>query len=229
LPKEIVDLALKYRCKSISYTYNEPIVYFEYTYDTAKIAKEAGLKNIYVTSGYETTKAIDYLSGVIDGFNIDLKSFSDNFYKKICNASLKPVLKAIEYSYKKGIFIEITTLLIPDENDSEEEIRKIARFIASIDTSIPWHISRFYPTYKMSNKNLTSLKTLLRAYEIGKEEGLKYVYIGNLNAPEYETTYCPNCNFSVIKRSGHLGERVENHLKNGKCPKCSTNIFGVWE
>ncbi|MRJ03411.1 MAG: AmmeMemoRadiSam system radical SAM enzyme [Epsilonproteobacteria bacterium] len=229
LPPEVaVQLALQYSCSAIAYTYNEPVVWFEYSYDTAKLAKEQGLKNIYVTSGYETRKALDLLSQVIDGFNIDLKAFSERFYEKLCGAKLKPVLEAIEYAYKKERWIEITTLFIPNENDSEEEMRKIANFIASIDTAIPWHVSGFYPTYRMRDRPPTPPETLLRAYEIGREEGLQFVYVGNFNSPEHETTYCPSCGFAVIERSGYLGERVRNHLRDGRCPRCNTYIPGVW-
>ena len=229
-PETAVELALHYGCKSIAYTYNEPIVWFEYSYDTAKLAKEKGLKNIYVTSGYETKAAMKYLKEVIDGMNIDLKAFTEEFYQKLCGARLKPVLEAIEEAYKADLWIEITTLFIPGENDSEEEMRKIANFIASIDTAIPWHVSGFYPTYKMLDKNPTPPETLLKAYEIGRAEGLKFVYVGNFNAPQYETTYCPACGYAVIERSGYLGEKVVNHLtEDGHCPKCNTYIPGVWK
>ncbi len=228
-PKDAVELALKYNSKSIAYTYNEPIVWFEYNYDIAKLAKEKGLKNVYVTSGYETRKAMDKLAPLIDGMNIDLKAFTDRFYKELCGARLKPVLEAIEYAYKKDIWIEITTLFIPGQNDSEEEMRQIANFIASIDTAIPWHVSGFYPTYKMTDTKPTPPETLLKAHEIGKAEGLQFVYVGNFNAPEFETTYCPNCGFAVIERAGYIGNEVKNHLKDGRCPKCNTFIPGVWQ
>lgn len=228
-PQNIVDLALQNGCRSIAYTYNEPIVFFEYTYDTAKIAHEKGLKNIYVTSGYETRKAIDLLAPYIDGMNIDIKGFSEEFYKEICGAKLKPVLEAVKYAHEKGIWVEITTLLIPSKNDSDEEIRGIARFIASLDTSMPWHLSAFHPTYKMLDLPKTPLKTLLRAYEIGVEEGLKYVYIGNVDHEKYESTYCPECTKKVISRSGNIGQFVENMVdENGTCPYCLYKLKGVW-
>ncbi len=228
-PQKAVALALENNCDSIAYTYNEPIVFFEYTYDTAKLAHAKGLKNIYVTSGYETHKALDLLEPYIDGMNIDIKSFSDSFYKKICGAKLKPVLECIKYAYSKGIWIEITTLLIPDKNDSNEEIREIARFIASLDTSIPWHLSAFHPMYKMLDVPRTPLSTLLRAYSIAKEEGLKYVYVGNIDNEEHESTYCPRCKVQLIKRSGRIGQYVQNRLgKNGTCPECNYLIRGVW-
>ncbi len=228
-PQRIVDLAIENGCESIAYTYNEPIVFFEYTYDTAKLAHENGLKNIYVTSGYETIKAIDLLEPYIDGMNIDIKSFSDDFYKEICGARLKPVLQAVKYAHEKGIWIEITTLLIPNKNDSDEEIRNIARFIASVDTSIPWHLSAFHPTYKMLDVSYTPESTLLRAYKIGQEEGLKYLYVGNIDNQNHESTYCPSCHEKVIERNGHIGQFVTNKLnKNGVCPYCDYKLEGVW-
>ena len=228
-PQAAVDLALQNECQSIAYTYNEPVVFFEYTYDTAKIAHEAGLKNIYVTSGYETHKAIDTIAPFLDGMNIDIKSYSQSFYKDICGASLKPVLDTIEYAHKKGIWIETTTLLIPGHNDSDEEIRAIAKFQADLDPSMPWHISGFYPMYKMKDVPPTSSQTLRRAYEIGKEMGLKYVYVGNIDDESRESTYCPNCHHLVIGRHGHIGQYVTNHLINAnECPSCGTKIEGVW-
>jgi pyruvate formate lyase activating enzyme len=228
-PEHLVELAIENGCDSIAYTYNEPIVFFEYTYDTAKLAHEKGLKNIYVTSGYETDKAIDLLAPYIDGMNIDIKSFSNEFYKEICGARLQPVLDAVTYAHKKGIWIEITTLLIPGKNDSDEEIRGIARFIADLDTSIPWHLSAFHPTYKMLDTPYTPESKLLRAYKIGQQEGLKYLYIGNVDNEDYESTYCPSCKNRVIDRSGNIGQFVSNELnENGICPYCNYKLEGVW-
>ncbi|MBN2782502.1 MAG: AmmeMemoRadiSam system radical SAM enzyme [Campylobacterales bacterium] len=228
-PKQIVELALEYGCKSIAYTYNEPVVFFEYTYDTAKIARENGLKNIYVTSGYETHKAIDVIAPYLDGMNIDIKSFSNDFYKNICGARLDPVLETVLYAYKKGIWIEITTLIIEGKNDSDDELRAIAKFLASIDTSIPWHLSAFHPMYKMLDVGRTKTSTLKRAYDIAKEEGLKYVYMGNVDLEDYESTYCPSCKEKVIQRSGYIGSNVSNSLKDGGlCPSCGYLLKGIW-
>ena len=228
-PERIVELAIEQGCESIAYTYNEPIVFFEYTYDTAKLAHEKGLKNIYVTSGYETHKALDLLEPYIDGMNIDIKAFTDEFYKDICGARLKPVLDCVKYAHEKGIWIEITTLLIPGKNDSDEEIRDIARFIVSINPSIPWHISAFHPTYKMLDAPRTPASTLLRAYNIGKVEGLKYLYVGNIDDQDHESTYCPKCSKKVIDRKGHIGQIVSNKLdENGVCPYCGYMLEGVW-
>lgn len=228
-PQEIVELAIQNNCDSIAYTYNEPIVFFEYTYDTAKLAHEKGLKNIYVTSGYETKKSIDLLAPYIDGMNIDIKSFSDDFYKEICGARLKPVLEAVKYAHEKGIWIEITTLLIEGKNDSDEEIRNIAKFIVQLDNSIPWHLSAFHPMYKMLDVERTPLSTLHRAYKIAQQEGLKYVYVGNIDDNDYESTYCPSCKKKVIDRSGNIGQFVINNLnKKGTCQNCGYNLEGVW-
>lgn len=228
-PQQAVDLALKHNCQSIAYTYNEPTVFFEYTYDTAKLAHEAGLKNVYVTSGYETHKAIDTLAPFLDGMNIDIKGFSQLFYKEICGASLKPVLDTINYAHKKGIWIETTTLFIPGHNDSVEEMRGIAKFQAELDPSMPWHISAFHPMYKMLDVHPTPPSTLKRAYEIGKEMGLKYIYVGNIDDEARESTYCPQCNKLVINRQGHIGQYVTNHLKDhGMCPYCGYKLEGVW-
>ena len=229
-PERIVELALEYECSSIAYTYNEPIVFFEYTYDTAKLAHEKGLKNIYVTSGYETKKALDLLSAYIDGMNIDLKAFSNAFYEEICGAKLKPVLEAIRYAHEKGIWIEITTLLIPGKNDTEREIREMAHFIADLDPMIPWHLSAFHPSYKMRDVERTPASTLHNAYNIAMEEGLKYVYVGNIDDEDHESTYCPSCHQSVIKRRGHIGQDVINMLETGgSCPHCGYKIEGVWQ
>lgn len=178
-PEQIVEEAIKNKCKSIAYTYNEPAIFIEFVYDVAKLAKSKGLKNILVTNGYMTKECLDYISPYIDAVNIDLKSFNEKFYIKICKAHLKPVLETIEFVHKKKIWIEVTTLIIPGENDSKKELEQIAKFIASIDKNIPWHISRFFPMYKMTNKDTTPMETLKEAEKIGKKY-LKYVHIGNL-------------------------------------------------
>jgi pyruvate formate lyase activating enzyme len=228
-PEKIEQLAIENRCASIAYTYNEPVVFFEYTYDTAKLAHAKGLKNIYVTSGYETKKSIDLLAPYVDGMNIDIKSFSDEFYKNICGARLKPVLECVKHAHEKGIWVEITTLMIQGKNDSDEEIRSIAKFIAEIDPAIPWHLSAFHPMYKMLDVPRTPQSTLRRAYKIAQEEGLKYIYVGNIDDNDYESTYCPECKQKVIDRSGNIGQYVTNKLdENGNCPHCNYRLEGIW-
>jgi len=229
MPETIVNIAKTRKIPSIAFTYNEPVVVFEYAYDTFKLAKQNGIKTVFVSSGYETKEAIDTIKPYLNAANIDLKAFTDRFYRKICGARLKPVLDSIEYTYKQGIWIEITTLIIPGENDSKEELRDIARFIASIDKNIPWHVSRFYPMYKMLDRPPTPIEKLKEAYEIGKEEGLNYAYVGNVLDEDRKSTYCPSCGFKVIDRTGYVGQYVTNHLVDGKCPKCNTPIAGVWK
>jgi len=192
-PQEAVDLALAYECESIAYTYNEPATYFEYCYDTAKLAHEAGLKNIYATSGYETAVAIDLIAPFVDIMVIDIKSSNDTFYNDLCGASLQPVLDTIRYAHSKGIRIEATTPLIPEHNDSDEAIRAIGTFIADLDPSIPWHLMPFKPMYKMLNIGQTPAETLRRAYDIGKKTGLHYVYIKNPEAEGCDTASCHGC------------------------------------
>jgi len=178
-PEEIVEMALKTGCKSIAYTYNEPAIFLEFVKECAVLAHKKNLKNILVTNGYFSKEGFDYIKKFIDAANIDLKSFKEEFYQKFCGSRLKPVLETIKRFYKNKIHIEITTLIIPGENDSKEELENIAKFISKIDKNIPWHISRFFPHYKMLNKEITPLLSLERAYLIGKKY-LKYVYIGNV-------------------------------------------------
>jgi len=222
-PEEIVSSAVKNGCKSIAYTYNEPTIFAEYISDTAKLAKKKHLKNILVTNGYMSKECLDYLAPNIDAANVDLKAFSDNFYKKHTAARLKPVLDTIKRMHKRGIWLEITTLIIPGENDSSEELEKIAKFISKIDKNIPWHISRFYPQYKMLDKNPTSLKSLRTAKKIG-EKYLKYVYVGNVYEDSH--TFCKTCNNPIIERRGYY---IENKMKRNKCPFCGNDVEGVFE
>jgi pyruvate formate lyase activating enzyme len=226
-PEEIVDYAVNNEIEVIAYTYNEPAVFFEYAYDIAKLASKKGIRNVFVSNGYSSKEAISKIKRYLDGINIDLKSFSEEFYNKLCKARLEPVLDSIKRIYKFGIWLELTTLVIPERNDSEEELRKIAEFIASIDKDIPWHISAFYPAYKMLNINATPLDTLMRAYKIGKEAGLRYVYVGNIYGNKYESTYCFNCGKNIIKRVGF--SVVSNNIENGKCRFCNKEIKGVWK
>jgi len=224
-PSAIVAAALKTRCKSISYTYTEPTIYFELAYETALLAVEAGLKNVFVTNGYITPDALGVIRPYLHAANIDLKGFTDDFYKNICGARLQPVLDAIRLYKEFGIWIEITTLVIPGHNDSDEELRDIARFIRSVGEEIPWHVTRFHPTYKLTDQPRTPLATLKRAQQIGFEAGLRYVYEGNIPG-EGENTVCWSCKKSLVKRIGFSVE--ENKVKEGKCSYCSAVIDGVW-
>jgi pyruvate formate lyase activating enzyme len=225
-PAEIVEAALRHHCASISYTYTEPTIFFELAYDTATLARKAGLKNVFVTNGYITPEALREISPVLDAANIDLKGFTDDFYKNICGARLQPVLDSIRLYKELGIWIEITTLVIPGHNDSENELRQIAQFVRSVGEGVPWHVSRFHPTYKLIDRPRTPLETLKRARQIGIDEGLRYVYEGNIPGEGEETT-CWSCGKSLVKRYGFSVE--ENHVKDGKCGFCGAKMDGVWE
>ena len=217
-PEEIAADAKAQRCESISYTYTEPTIFFEFAYDTARAARALGLKNTFVTNGYQTPETIEKMAEVIDAANVDLKAFSDEFYKQRCRARLAPVLKAIRLMHEKGIFLEITTLVVPGENDGQDEISQIADFIVSVSPDIPWHVSRFHPQYKQADKDWTPSDTIFEALETGKKAGLKYVYAGNLPAGEYENTYCPGCGRMVVERSGFSSRNTG--LRGNRCAGC---------
>ncbi|MDD4202972.1 MAG: AmmeMemoRadiSam system radical SAM enzyme [Candidatus Omnitrophica bacterium] len=223
--EKIAEKVFVSQCESVSYTYTEPTIFFEYAYDIARIVSEKGIKNIFVTNGYMTQEALDYIRKYLDAANIDLKAFSENFYHKHCKASLAPVLETIKRMKDNGIWIELTTLLIPGENDSDEELKKLTKFIASVDKAMPWHISRFSPSYNMMDKESTSLEVLEKAKKIGEKAGLKYVYVGNI---EYDNnTYCPKCKAVLIKRKGFSSQNIG--VKNNKCIKCNSEIDGVYK
>ncbi|HEY6010221.1 MAG TPA: AmmeMemoRadiSam system radical SAM enzyme [Nitrospirota bacterium] len=224
-PEAIVESALRQGCASISYTYTEPTIYFELAYDTAKLAVQAGLRNVFVTNGYITPEALGEIRPYLHAANIDLKGFTEEFYRNICGAKLQHVLDAIKLYKEFGIWIELTTLVIPGLNDSDEELREIARFIKSVDENIPWHVSRFHPTYLLMDKPITPVATLKRARQIGLDSGLRYVYEGNVPG-EGEETFCWNCKKSLVKRIGF--SVLENSIKNGVCGSCGAKIEGVW-
>ena len=224
-PEDIVSRATDAGCRSIAYTYTEPTIFFEYAFDTAKLAKEKGLSNIFVTNGFMTTEALNEIHPYLDACNVDLKSFRDDFYKKVCHGHLEPVLESIRHMRKLDMWVEVTTLVIPDQNDDEKELTEIARFIAGVDVSIPWHISRFHPDYQFTDSGATPMETLRKAYTIGRKEGLKFVYIGNV-AGESEDTICPSCGQTLINRRGFLLE--ENEVKDSRCPSCGETIPGVF-
>jgi len=224
-PSAIVKAARDRGCDSISYTYTEPTVYFELAYDTARLASESGLKNVFVTNGYITAEALKTMRPYLHAANIDLKAFSDDFYTKICGARLDPVLDSIRLYKEIGIWIEITTLIIPGYNDADEELKKIAGFIKSIDENIPWHVSRFHPMYKLFDQPRTPLETLARARQIGFETGLRYVYEGNVPG-QGEDTICWNCKQTLVRRTGL--RIFQNNLKAGNCGFCGANIEGLW-
>jgi len=222
-PEDVVKQAKRSGSTSISYTYTEPTIFFEYAFEIGQLAKREGLYNVFVTNGYMTEEMIQMVHPVLDAANIDLKSFNDDYYRKICKGKLAPVLKSIERMKKLNIWVEVTTLIVPGQNDSEEELRKIANYLAGVDSSIPWHISRFYPQYKMEDVESTPVKVLNRAYEIGKEAGLRYVYLGNVG--KGNNTYCHQCNSLLIERSGY--SILQYNIKEGRCSHCQSSIIGV--
>jgi pyruvate formate lyase activating enzyme len=226
-PDEIVQRALASHAASIAYTYTEPTIFFEYAYDIAKIARQYNLRNVFVTNGYQTPECIDTIAPYLDAANVDLKAFSDKFYRKIVGAKLQPILEALVYMKQKGIWVEVTTLVIPSLNDSEQELRRAADLIANnLGPETPWHVSRFFPAYKMDEWWPTPTETLYRARAIGLEMGLKHVYIGNLPGDDNEDTFCPGCHARLIRRLGYA--ILENRLVGGQCPECGSSVAGVW-
>jgi len=223
-PEDVVREALTNSCRSISYTYTEPTVFFEYCYDICRIAKRESLLNTFVTNGYMTKDCLDTIAPYLDAANVDLKFFRDETYKRLCNGHLEPVLESIRYMKKLGIWVEITTLVVPGLNDSVEELKGIAGFIAGVGLEIPWHISRFHPDYKHSDGEPTSIEVLRRAEEVGKGAGLRYIYIGNIM--DSADTCCYNCGELLIPR-GRM-HTTRTNLGGNRCTKCSTLLEGVF-
>jgi len=226
-PKDVVDAALGSQCASISYTYTEPTVFFEFAFDTARLAHEKGLKNVFVSNGYMTLEALDRIRPHLDAANVDLKAFRDSFYKKHCGAKLEPVKETLIHMKSLGILVEVTTLLIPELNDDSAELKELAAFLAeSLGTDTPWHISRFHPTYRLMDRPVTPMQTLKNARLIGTEAGLKYVYMGNVPGEDGEKTFCPACKTLLIDRWGFFVKK--NVIVAGRCPRCGAAIEGVW-
>ena len=224
-PEAVISEALKYKCRSISYTYTEPTIFFEYALEIAKLANASGLYNIFVTNGYMTKEATLKIKPYLDGANVDLKFFKESSYKKVCAARLEPVLETIKLMRELGIWVEVTTLVVPGENDSEEELRGITGFLSSVDKDMPWHVSRFHPDYKFTEQKATPESILKRALEIGKEAGLNYIYAGNVSGWGNDTL-CPDCGKPLIKRE--IFNILEYRVKEGKCSYCQAAIAGVF-
>ena len=224
-PEEIVALAKKTGCRTIAYTYTEPTIYFEYAYDIAQQAAREGLKNIFVTNGYMTEEALRTIHPHLHGANVDLKSFREEFYQKRCGAKLEGVLHSLRVMKTLGVWVEITTLIIPGLNETEEELRDIARFIGSLGRETPWHISRFHPTYKMLDRSPTSVRLLQKAREIGFDAGLRYVYTGNVPGDEGENTFCYHCRERLVDRLGF--QVLSNRIQGSKCYNCGAPVDGV--
>ena len=226
-PSKIPELAKRYTCKSVAYTYTDPIVYYEYTLDACIKAHESGLKNVLVTAGYINEKPLRELCKYVDAANIDLKAFSDKFYRDICSATLKPVLNTLATAKSCGVLVEVTNLLIPTLNDSDADIKGLCRWIKdNLGKETPLHFSRFYPRYRMQNLPPTPAKTLERAQQIASETGLKHIYAGNILMKDASNTRCPSCGKLLIERKGY--KILSNNLTNGKCPTCKKEIYGIW-
>lgn len=222
LPEKAVKLAKDYSSQGLAWTYNEPTIWFEYTYDSARLARQHGLCTCYVTNGYFTEEALNEIAPYMDAMNIDVKGFTEKFYKEVCSAKLEPVLRSVERTVKKGIHVELTYLIIPTKNDSEEEFKQFVDWVAGIDVDIPTHFSRFHPEYKLNHLPSTPISALHRAREIGLEK-LHYVYTGNVPGNRGENTYCYKCGKLLIERLGFSIQKI-NLTKNNRCPYCSAKI-----
>lgn len=226
-PAQIVTAALYNDCNSISYTYTEPTVFFELAYDTCKLARTKLLRNCFVSNGFLSPLAVRTIAPYLDAINVDLKAFRDETYRRVMKAPLQPVLDGLKALVAAGVWVEVTTLIVPGMNDSPEELRDIARFIADeLKPFVPWHVTRFHGDYKMAGVSGTPVETLKRACEIGLEAGLKYVYCGNVPGLADERTYCPNCREVLVDRLGYAVRAIR--LSNGACPQCGTAIEGIW-
>ncbi|WP_446010188.1 AmmeMemoRadiSam system radical SAM enzyme [Candidatus Electrothrix sp.] len=225
-PKEVVQAAEQAGCQSISYTYVEPSIFYEFARDCMELAHEQGLANLFVSNGYMSRECCQELAPLLDGINIDIKAFSENFYRKICKASLQPVLDTVCLLRESGVWVEMTTLLIPGLNDTPDELTALASFIHSVDPAIPWHVTGFYPTYKMLDRAPTSADSLRMARQIGLDAGLRFVYQGNASSGDGENTLCPSCHTELITRTGFIVQ--SNRLQDGRCPKCQESLEGRW-
>ena len=225
-PKQLVQAALDSKCASVAHTYTEPTVYFELAYDTAKLANEKELANVFVSNGYMTTEAIELIKPYLDGINVDLKSFDDEFYRQRTGARLEPVLATLKHIAKQtDIWLEVTTLVIPEANDSDKELSNLARFIAEeLGPGVPWHVSRFHPDYEARDLAATPVATLHRVRQIGIAAGLRYVYCGNIPSDNSESTFCHSCGKELIERE--YFSITQNKLQDGKCPDCGMVVAG---
>ncbi len=225
-PRDIVAAARAAGCATIAYTYTEPTIFFELALEASRAAAEAGLRNVFVTNGYMTREALALVAPVLHGANVDLKSFSDRYYRKVCGATLAPVLDTIRAMRELGVWLEVTTLLIAGHNDSDGELGALTAWLASVDRDMPWHVSAFHPAYRMADAPPTLPGALHRAARIGRGAGLRYVYTGNIPGDPWEDTACPRCGRWLVRRRGF--EVLDNCLVDGRCPVCRTMIAGVW-
>ncbi len=226
-PSQIVTAAKSYGCASISYTYTEPTVFFELAYDTAVLAHEAGIGNCFVSNGYLTPLAVEKIAPYLDAINVDLKAFRDETYQRVMKARLAPVLEGLDALVAAGVWVEVTTLVVPGMNDSPEELADIARYISGkLGPHVPWHVSRFHGDFQMTATAATPVETLEMAMKIGRDAGLKFVYCGNVPGHIGEDTHCPSCGKAVIERAGFAVR--SNTVADGKCSHCGQAIEGIW-
>ncbi|MBN1170306.1 AmmeMemoRadiSam system radical SAM enzyme [Candidatus Micrarchaeota archaeon] len=228
--ERVVESALANKCRSISFTYTEPTIFAEYAVEVMKKAGKHNLKGVFVTNGYESKECWDYIRPYIDAVNIDLKAYNQKFYSKLCRVpDFTKVKESIEYAKKKGLWTEVTTLLIPGWNDDMRELKQAAEWLASVDPEMPWHVTAFHPDYRMMDTPKTLPESLLKARQTGLDAGIKYVYVGNVGMAysQYESTVCHSCGELLIERHGMSAS--QNKMKDGKCPNCKTEIKGVWK
>ena len=226
-PEQLIEQVQKNNCASIAYTYTEPLVSYEYIFESAQLAHEQGIKNVLVTAGYANQAPLKDLFKYIDAANIDLKGMSDQFYRQNCSATLAPVLDTIVLAKQMGLHLEITNLIIPTMNDSDQMLKDLVEWICeNLGKEHPLHFSRFYPHHRLNNIPATPESTLQRAFYIAQEKGLKHVYIGNLSTANGENTYCPDCHKLLVERKGY--RIIENRIQNGKCSYCQREIYGQW-
>ncbi|MFZ1199788.1 MAG: AmmeMemoRadiSam system radical SAM enzyme [Desulfobacterales bacterium] len=224
--RQVVAEAVAGGCRSIAYTYTEPTVFFEFAHETARLAHAEGLKNVFVTNGYMTGEALDMIRPFLDAANVDLKAFSEKYYRDVCGARLAPVKQTLKQMKAAGIFVEVTTLIVPGLNDEPDELEKLAEFLVTeLGPETPWHISRFHPTYKLTDRSPTPVATLVKARETGRQAGLRYVYIGNVPGGEGENTLCYGCGRVLIERRGFQVRRTG--LEDGRCRYCQAVIDGI--
>ncbi len=226
-PAAVPILAYDYGCRSVAYTYTDPVVFYEYARDSSERAKEANLRNVLVTAGYINQDPLEELCRFVDAANIDLKALSDTFYRDVCGATLAPVLNTLVVAKSRGVLVEVTNLVIPTLNDSDDDLLRLCRWIAeNLGRETPLHFSRFFPHHQMKNLPPTPAAALDRAREIARGEGMQHVYIGNIQRPEASNTYCPSCGELLIERVRYRVNR--NRVRSGKCPDCAADIYGIW-
>ena len=236
-PERIVQAAVERGCASVSYTYTEPTVFFELAYDTARLARQRGIRNCFVSNGYMTPAAVEAIAPYLDAINVDLKAFRDETYQRVMKARLEPVLLCLRELVRHGVWVEVTTLIVPGMNDSTAELRDIAGFIAGeLGPDVPWHVSRFHGDYQMQDAPPTPVAKLHEALKLGQQAGLRYVYAGNVGGnvaggddgggDDGENTYCHNCRDVLVRRQGF--NVLANRVSDGRCPRCSQPVAGVW-